>query len=435
MKIMLSKALVLAVIVLFIGAGVVPSISGIDGFLEENNDIKILYLNGSYYDMGFQQGTLLKEDIARSYNAWFTSIEQIGVSKNDLLDIWNQSKDLIPECYKQEMHGIADGANITFEDVASIAVVGIGIYTSKQCSFFSVWGNATNDGKLYHTHSSDWDLNVKDPDTDTYECNRQVVLVRKPDIGYDSVSIALPGCICVEEGMNERKIVISYTNIIVDDYSKQGVPMGLRQRMVLDNADSYLDAIDIMNQNKVCGKNFLISDGKIPVSVVMEQDANNSYVSTWDDDLEKTYPSRVINNTVRRGNFFLNYSIAGLNDNFYKKSTFLRFVLFLLDFKVEYNYYYTLLHFTVLSDEVEKNWGNFDHNLSINVLRNIYSGKTNLFYGLINKLGGSYRNSWSQISYCPETGDIILSFAKDGQTAFKQEINRFNFNDLVNNTM
>ena len=176
-------------------------------------------------------------------------------------------------------------------------------------------------------------------------------------------------------------------------------------------------------------------DGKIPVSVVMEQDANDSYVSTWDDELEKTYPSRVINNAVRRGNFFLNYSIAGLNDNFYKKSTFLRFVLFLLDFKVEYNYYYTLLHFTVLSDEVEKNWGNFDHNLSINVLRNIYSGKTNLFYGLINKLGGSYRNSWSQISYCPETGDIILSFAKDGQTAFKQEINRFNFNDLVNNTM
>jgi len=406
-----------------------------NGFLEEKDDIKIVHLNGSYYEMGFQQGYLLKEDIKRSFNSWFYSVEQMGVSKNDLLDIWNQSKNYIPECYKQEMQGISDGANISFNDVASIAIIGIGIYTSNRCSFFSVSGNATKDGKLYHVHSSDWDLSIIDPDTSTYECNRQTILVRKPDIGYDSVSIALPGCVSVEEGMNERGIVISYTNVLVDDYSKKGTPMGLRQRMVLDNADTYLDAIDIMDQNKVCGKNFLISDGKIPVSIVMEQDANASYVSTWDDTLENVCPSWVIENVVRRGNFFLNYSISGLKDDFYKKSNLLRFVLYVLGFDVEYNYYYTLLHFKVLSKEVEKNWGDFDHNLSMNVLRNVYSGKTNLFYGIINRLGGSYKNSWSQIAYCPETGDFLLSFAIEGETAFKQKIHRFNFDDLINNSI
>lgn len=406
-----------------------------NGFLEEKDDIKIVHLNGSYYEMGFQQGYLLKEDIKRSFNSWFYSVEQIGVSKNDLLDIWNQSKNYIPECYKQEMQGISDGANISFEDVASIAVIGIGIYTSNRCSFFSVQGNATKDGRLYHVHSSDWNLGVIDPDTGTYECNRQAIFVRKPDIGYHSVSIALPGCVCVEEGMNEKEIVISYTNVLVDDYSKKGIPMGLRQRMVLDNADTYLDAIDIMDQNKVCGKNFLISDGKIPVSIVMEQDANASYVSTWDGTLEKVGPSWVIENVVRRGNFFLNHSISGLKDDFYKKSNLLRFVLYVLGFDVEYNYYYTLLHFRVLSKEIEKNWGDFDHNLSMNVLRNVYSGKTNLVYGIINRLGGAYKNSWSQISYCPETGDFLLSFAIDGETAFKQKIHRFNFDDLINNSI
>jgi len=401
-------------------------------YIEEINGVKILHVNGSFYEMGYQQGSLLKEDINRSYNCWFNSVKKSGVTKKDLLDIWNQSKDYIPECYKQEIQGIADGANIAYEEVAAIAVVGIGIYTSNKCSFFSLWGNATKDGKLYHVHSSDWSLNLKDPYTDTYECNRQLVIVRKPDIGYDSVSISLPGCINVEQGINERKIVISYTNVLTDDYSKKGVPMGLRQRMVLDNADTYLDAIDIMNQNKVCGKNFLISDGKIPLSIVIEQDANDSCISTWDDDLEDIYPSKKINNVLRRSNFFLNYSISGLDDNCYKKSTFLRFILNIFGFNIKYRYYYTMLHFKVLSKEVEKNWGNFDLNLSIGVLRNVYSGKTKLFYGLIQKFFHGYTNSWYQIACCPETGDMILSFAKDGNTAFKQELNRLNYNDLTN---
>jgi len=383
--------------------------------------------------MGYQQGTLLKEDIIKSYNAWFSKLEKNGVTKQDLLNMWNQSKENIPQCYIDEVQGISDGAEIPFEDVASIVVIGVGLYTSNKCSFFSAWGNATKNGDLYHVQSYDLGLDLKDPDTDTYESNRQIIVVRTPDVGYDTVSLSLPGCICIEGGMNERQIVISYTNIESDDCSINGVPLGLRERMVLDNADSYLDAVDIMIENKVCGKNILISDGKIPLSVVVELDGKDSYVSTWDDEVEDTYPSEIINNVLRRSNFYLNYSIAGLEDDCYKKSTFFRFLLYRLNFDIKCYYFYTMLHFKVLSNEIKRNMGDFDHNLSINVLRDVYSGKTNLFYGLMNLLGGSYKNSWSQLSICPNTGDIIISIAKDGVTSFKQDLNWLNFDEIVNN--
>lgn len=403
------------------------------GFLEEREGIKILYLNGSYYEIGYQQGVLLKEDIIRSYKSWFYSLEESGVSKDDLLDIWNRSKTYIPKEYKQEMQGISDGAEIPFEDVAAISVLGIGIYFKNRCSFFSVWGNATKDGKLYHVHSSDWDLGIIDPVTGTYEVDRQLIVVRKINDGFSSVCSALPGTANVEEGINEKGIVISYTNVLVDDYSKEGIPMSIRMRMVLDTAECHQDAFDIMRQNKVCGKNFLISDGNIPVSYVMEQDANDSCISTWNDPVETYYPSWTIENVIRRGNFFLKYNISGVNEEIYKKSSLIRYLLVIFGFDIEYFYYYVILHYLVLSKEVERNWGDFDLNLSMNTLRNTYLGKTNLFYGLLNKLGATYSNSWSQVVYCPETGDILISFARDGKTAFKQNILSLNFDELMSN--
>lgn len=186
------------------------------GWIEEIDDIKVLFLSGTHYEMGYQQGILLKDDIKKSYRSWFSSTEKRGVTKIELLEIWNQSKNKIPQYYIDEIQGIADGANISYNDVAAIAAIGIGIYMSAQCSCYSAWGNATRDGKLYHVRSSDWSLHLKDPDSNTFECNRQIVIVRNPDFGYDSVSISLPGCICVEEGINERKIVTGYTNVLVD---------------------------------------------------------------------------------------------------------------------------------------------------------------------------------------------------------------------------
>ena len=40
------------------------------GWLDERNGIKILHLNGSYYEMGYQHGFLLKDDIHTNFNAF-----------------------------------------------------------------------------------------------------------------------------------------------------------------------------------------------------------------------------------------------------------------------------------------------------------------------------------------------------------------------------
>ena len=65
------------------------------GWLEEQNGVKILHLNGSYYDMGYQHGFLLKDEIQECmrtqlvfFEDFFMICARAIISKSFL---WSQS--------------------------------------------------------------------------------------------------------------------------------------------------------------------------------------------------------------------------------------------------------------------------------------------------------------------------------------------------------
>ena len=408
------------------------------GWLEERDGIKILHISGSHYEMGYQYGYYLKDSHMARRRAWLNFANDRGFSTDYLKDVWNITKDYIPEVYKEEIQGRADALGIDFIDEAIMSIIIPCSSNQKKCFGFAAWGNATKDGKLYHAHSNDWPLKtkiLKDPVTNTYAYQHQVLIVRKPTDAYASVSIGSTAGIEAEAGMNEKGICISLNTAFhfTNDSIIKGIPSGLRNLMVLDYAKSSQEAIDIISSNRTAGWNFIISDGNERRGYILEQTANYSYVGSWNDTIEDNYPSHIIEDVARRGNIFLNYEAPGINKQFYENSSLIKMILNFLHLTEEKNLYQSILHFKVLSEEIEKQHGTLDLNNSIELLRRVYNGRTNFIFFLFQRvIHSQYSETWDQKVFCPETGDIAISFAENGVTAYRTPVHYFNMHELLN---
>ncbi len=402
----------------------------LDGaWLEIRDGIKIIHLNGSYYNMGYQLGYFLKDDYLKSRRAWLDFLEKkLGISYDDLVYIWNELKDFIPREYKDEMQGRADAVNLSFEEVAVMDVLDPAI----RCVGMACWGPATIDGKLYHLRSADFSLNIRDPVTGEYASNDQLLIVRKPENGLASVVIGLSIEVSAEGGINEKGICIGYTAVYINDKTIYGIPLGMRQRMVLDRANDIEDALNIISNNRTTGATNIVSDGKNRIAYVVEQSANYSYIGTWNGTIENNYPSWIIDHVVRRNDIFLDPVSAGLPSDIYKKSNFIRWLLSLFGLEKEYVYFWTIQHFKIFSRAIEENYGRLNLNSTMSMLRAVYQGKTNLFYRFVQLAGGPYSQVWYQWVICPESGDMLVSFARNKTSAYNNPVHYFNMYNLIN---
>jgi len=272
---------------------------------------------------------------------------------------------------------------------------------------------------------------LKDPVTNKYLSNYQIIIVRKPNNGFSSVCIDLPTEISIDTGVNEQGVVISYTGLTTDNKTNKGIPWGLRQVMVMDHASSAEEAIDIINSNKTIGWSFIIGDSKTPIGYAIEQNANYSYAGTWDNPVENNYPSWTIDHMVRRGNLYLDPISAGIDPGIYKNSTLLRWLLLKFQILNETNYYPAKKHFITLSKTYHCNHGKLNLQNSMKLLRLFYRGWTEPLFFFLQKLPRwYYRNNWHQSVICPETGDILVSFSHNQRSAHKCRIHHFNMYDL-----
>ncbi|HEC95329.1 MAG TPA: hypothetical protein ENI45_05125 [Thermoplasmatales archaeon] len=245
-----------------------------NGWVKEQDGVKILHLNGSYYEMGYQHGMLLREECVEDLRAFLSFAESYGYNYSDFVELWDIVKEYIPNEYKDEMRGLADGADVPFEWVAVGNIIAVWVH----CSGFAAWGPATVDGKLYQMRSLDFPVNIRDPVTGRYLQENSVLIVREPSNGFASMDPSFAGFVGSLGGLNEKGIATEVLSSWSNDEWCNGVPMMFRQRMVLDHSSTITDAIDILISNKTCGWNFIVSDGKIPVSYVVETTANHSYV-------------------------------------------------------------------------------------------------------------------------------------------------------------
>jgi len=203
--------------------------------------------------------------------------------------------------------------------------------------------------------------------------------------------------------------------------------------MVLDRASTAQEAISILSDNKTVGFNFIVTDSLNEKSYVVEQTKNMTYVGTWDDPVESNRPFWQIDHVVRRTNCFLNSSLAKTQRKFFNPRNPLT-ILFgdIVPFP-------TWKQYKSLSKGIDKIWGDMNLDNSMDMLRNVYSGKKDLFLFLFTQVRPFKKFSEKvgfmcglyQFVCCPETGDIIISFADADKKAYENPVHRFNLFELL----
>ena len=234
---------------------------GIEKIGTDANEITVLYLKGTPYEMGFQHGKLLKDDLRDSLDDVLNfcyefvgkevKLPLVGKSiTNFLLDeAYKTMEPFIPKDDKEEMEGLADGSGISLKNIQRVhAIPGL---SETSCSAIAAFGKATQDGNLYQLRILDYimELGIQEHPT---------ITVYQPDDGNPFVNIGWAGFIGVISGMNKEGIAISEMgyggprdeqpgiSAPGPEETLHGIPMIFLMKKVLQYADNVEQATGIM---------------------------------------------------------------------------------------------------------------------------------------------------------------------------------------------
>ncbi|MGC8787396.1 MAG: C45 family autoproteolytic acyltransferase/hydrolase [Anaerolineae bacterium] len=264
------------------------------GKVEATGGMRIVYLQGKPYEMGWQQGFLFREELrqfVRQYLYEHLILEQ-GIAHFWLLAYARSVDQDVPDDLREEMQGIADGAGLSYLDILLLNTIpdllalarqlpmlesfplrlsatryNNGKLTLTPCMSFSVWGRATIDGELllgHHIDSSE--SNFLSP--------YLLAVVRQPAFGNAFVSIGTMGMVGVWAGMNEEKIAVALSSAPSADIAIHGQPLPFLLRRALQNAGNVDEAMNtILAAPRCTGGIILLGDGKAPDTVALELSA------------------------------------------------------------------------------------------------------------------------------------------------------------------
>jgi isopenicillin-N N-acyltransferase-like protein len=243
------------------------------GFLEDDNGYRVLHLKGTPYEMGYQQGALLRDDIRENVRYLFDvkgkelKVELGGIKlldpKRVIAGIVAQQKKYVPARFFEEMKGIADGSGVDEKDV----IIANFIPELFHCSGFALSGKATKNGTLYHgrilDYGCDWKLQ-----------EHAVLTIAEPAGKIPFVNVTYAGFIGSVTGMNAEKISIGEMGGKGLGHW-DGLPMAFLMRMALEEAMTLTDAIAVFHDHtRTCEYYFVVADGKTGKGVGMEASWN-----------------------------------------------------------------------------------------------------------------------------------------------------------------
>jgi len=239
------------------------------GFLEDVDGTRVLHVKGTPYEMGFQQGALLRDDIRELVRFLFevkakkATLELGGVKlldpKRAIIGIAATQKKYVPERFTEELRGVADGCGLDVQDVTAANY----IPEMFHCSGFALSGSATKDGTLYHgrilDYGCDWGLQ-----------EHAVLTIAEPEGKIPFVNVTYAGFIGSVTGMNSRQVSIGEMGGRGLGHW-EGVPMSFLVRMALEEAGDLEAAIAVFRDHpRTCEYYYVIADGKTGQAVGME---------------------------------------------------------------------------------------------------------------------------------------------------------------------
>ncbi|MDG2614680.1 C45 family autoproteolytic acyltransferase/hydrolase [Thermoleptolyngbya sichuanensis XZ-Cy5] len=245
---------------------------------EEYGPIKVVWLAGTPYDMGYQHGTLLHNEIASIGERPLRIARLAGVG----LGLGRLAKNrAFPELL-EECRGMADAASdigidmdvCTMMSYADVFQEILGYTLPRElfwegCNQFVATNAATKDGHLYH--GSSVDNNEKPVD---YVVYNPILFIRQPLDGLPHVFVTYPGVIWPNSGVNVAGISLGLDTAHAADItelSREGRSNVQIMGQILKTATSFAEARSLMEtQPRVRGNIIMITDGKSREAGVFE---------------------------------------------------------------------------------------------------------------------------------------------------------------------
>jgi len=274
-------------------------------WMEKRGDLYIMHLKGSPYEIGYQHGVLLRDEIKQGVVRQYADVITHGHGGFSITN-WFLAKFLDYKVYRPleksqspdllaELKGIADGSGVSYNTIfkanhdtaVTMTMMPMLIHSSVKefqkmgidigaCSTFVATKEAALNGKTVVGRNTDYHGLGGWP-------KYQTVMFVEPDQGYKHVKMGTAGILMWTPGMNEKGLVLCQHLMFYDDCQPNGWNIAAFTDEILRKADSVESALDIINNNPrgaSCG--FVITDGKTREAVAVEVSTSGAAVRHLD---------------------------------------------------------------------------------------------------------------------------------------------------------
>jgi len=273
-----------------------------------DDEIYLVHLWGTAYQMGYAQGLLLKNEINELIPGMLAHWEQEVVDAIDVyinedmaeyvatygllatLDLeYEHTKPYSPQYFYDELRGISDASGVDYQSLVQVHM--LPELVKAGCSIFGAWSNATADNHLYQLRALDWD-------TSGPMQKYPMVAVYHPDPnkfgGHPFANVGWAGWIGSITGMSS--VHVGMSEKVADDHygtsSREGYPFNYLMRDILQFDENLDEAIArIVNARRTCAIFLGCGDGKPEVNKANLFQYIYSQVSIYDDDDVVNYPN------------------------------------------------------------------------------------------------------------------------------------------------
>jgi len=271
-------------------------------------NIPVVYIKDSGYLAGLNHGKLLKQQIQEVVKILNEDILQSHTVKGFLIDSYllqklKQLDEYIPQIYREEMKGVAEGAEVSYNDIFLINTYDDLLYLTG-CSSIAVSKNDKNQ-IFFHTRNLDYPIGVLS--------DKNVIFHY---LDKEFISVGFPGYIGALSATNYKGISLSSHTSTVSE-NKTGIPTGILYRKIMEESENITEVESILNDNKrTIGNNLVVSslhENKVAtfeitaknVIKISDQDyaiATNHFVSSELSKINRSTP-----NSVKRYDYLKNF--------------------------------------------------------------------------------------------------------------------------------
>jgi tetratricopeptide (TPR) repeat protein len=260
-------------------AAAAPTIDG--GKLERMANLHVLRVSGSDYEMAFQHGRLLADEVRRGPLPYYRSYMDRTLADSGLGSlrplIWPALRQLLgrrvaaamPDSTRETLQGLADGAGLSFEEVLDGATMPDAflwlvarwarlkrvppavihrLALEIGCTSAIAWDGATMDGRLLHARNMDYHGVACWPAT-------ALATFHNPSDGQRYVSVGAAGIpLAGFTAMNQAGLTLAvHQHMFTHRTAFGGIPIGPTGDRIMRHAESLEDARRILGEQRPIG--------------------------------------------------------------------------------------------------------------------------------------------------------------------------------------